>query len=181
MALTTEAPETALAPAPGMHEPTNTTEAPFPAPAEAEPAPTADGAPYESPAKLKPVATPTHDGIVPATEPTPAPTTDATPATQEISKAPETSMSSAAPEPAAIPVTEKVTLAADRPTPSTNAITSPPAPANVNETSTKEEKTEKEEPQNALTKKFTQAEWKALTEFRVRSLEFPFFKSSPEY
>ena len=44
-------------------------------------------------------------------------------------------------------------------------------PANGGEGPTnQEEKTgnEEEEPQNALTIKFTQAEWKALQEFRVR-------------
>ena len=60
------------------------------------------------------------------------------------------------------------------PSPPVDAPPAEGAPAVPAKDEGKEEKAptqpEVEEPQNALTKKFTEAEWKALKEFRVRFL-----------
>jgi hypothetical protein len=83
-------------------------------------------------------------------------------------------------EPTAAPTTEATTTTkattSDEPTSAPAAATL----ANGNKTPAKTEK-EEEEPQNYLTKKFTEAEWKALKEFRVRSPPFlPFCRLAAE-
>ncbi|KAI0352077.1 CRAL/TRIO domain-containing protein [Trametes cingulata] len=145
--------------------------------AETVPAPAPAAAPEPTPA---PEPAPQSESQ-PATQPTPvaAPAAEPTPATTAPAPAAEPTPAVA---PATVAAAEAVTAApAPAPAPATGieeVKAAEPAPA---EPSAAAEKAEKpaEEPQNALTRKFTEAEWKAVKELRSKLPEV-FSKAYPD-
>ncbi|KAJ8694681.1 Non-classical phosphatidylinositol transfer protein (PITP) [Pleurotus ostreatus] len=150
--------------------------------AEATPVPASE----PTPVVPEPTTQPQAEASLPEapSEVTPAPETTPAPATAE----PEPTIAVKAPEPTPVP-TSTDTPQAPEPAPAPTAIveepamgaatsTTPPPPApepvatkDAVKTEVKEVKKvdfkEAEEPQNALTERFTSAEWKALKEFRA--------------
>ncbi|KIM90576.1 hypothetical protein PILCRDRAFT_812334 [Piloderma croceum F 1598] len=142
--------------------------------------------PDVTPAPDVPVPTKTTDAPAPVpAEASAAAAADVAP-TEPPKQAEEApSESPAKPEQGAAPSADRAVPAAAEATPAptteptpTTKVETAAAPAAVPEKETKEE----EEPQNALTKKFTEAEWKALKEFRqkVRSVITDAYSDSPD-
>jgi hypothetical protein len=96
----------------------------------------------------------------------PAPVPADPPAAHDLAP---TELPPAQPEPGATPSADPAVPAPAEPTP---APTTHPTPTTKPETATAP--AEEEEPQNSLTKKFSEAEWNALKDFRVRGPLLPF-------